>query len=183
MKGQRHSPVSNEGSDISVNGRYLNIYCALAVSQGTDGSVFGEGSGGLKNPLHWAVLWEREQGLATSRNFQRLPAAEAVDGFQISSWQMLWNYIYPSLVARFLYYFQGVSVNGITGVNLLLFESNTGYTGQFFGHCHPGTLWPFKWTVRKSRFILPNGRHLTLDNPVRSWVSLTCAHSREERQT
>lgn len=44
--------MSNEGSDISVNGRYLNIYCALAVSQGTDGSVFGEGSGGLKNPLH-----------------------------------------------------------------------------------------------------------------------------------
>lgn len=52
-------------------------------------------------------------------------------------------------------FFSGcLCVNGITAVNILLFESDTWYTGQFFCHCHSGTL---------SRFILPNLRHLTLD--------------------
>lgn len=160
MKGHRHSPVSNEGGDISVNGRYLNIYCVLAVSQ----------------DCWWKCVWGKEQcteeatalictmraGTRTgykpggshqaSRNVQRIPAAEAMDSFQISSWEM-WNYIYPRLFARFLYSFQDICVL----VELLVWmfcclRATCGYTGHFFCQSHPGTLWPFKWTVQVDSF-------------------------------
>lgn len=85
--------MSNEGGDISVNGRYLNVYCALAVSQ----------------DCWWKCVWGKEQrieetaalsctvraGAGTghdpggshqaSRTLQRIPAAEAMDSFQSSS--------------------------------------------------------------------------------------------------
>ena len=190
VKGQRHSPVSNEGGDISVNGRYLNIYCALAVSQ----------------DCWWKWVWEKEQhieettalscavraGAGTgykpdgshqaSRNFQTIPAAEAMDSFQISSSNVVKLYLLQFICKTSVFFSGRLCVNGITGVNILLLESDTWYTGQFFCHYRPGTLQPFKWTIKKSRFILPNLRLLTLDTPVRSRVSLTCVGSWKERQ-
>lgn len=93
MEGQTHSPVSNEGGDISVNGRYLNIYCALAVSQdccwkrvwGKEQHV--EENAGLSCTMRPGVGTGYKPGGSheASRNFQRIQAAEALDGFQISA--------------------------------------------------------------------------------------------------
>jgi len=98
VKGQRHSPVSNEGGDISVNGRYLNICCVLAVSQdcwwkcvwGKEHRIEETAASSCGVRAGVGTGYKRGGSHQASRIFRRIPAAEAMNGFQIGSWQALW---------------------------------------------------------------------------------------------
>lgn len=118
-----------------------------------------------------------------NRDIQTIPTAEAMDSFQVSPWQLLLNCIYPSLSAAFpVFCSPYLCVIWISGVNLLLVDNNTWHMWQFLCHYHHRALWLSKWTVKKSKFILPKLGHLILGSLVRSKVSLTCVYGRKQRQ-
>lgn len=168
------------------------IYAVCWQSSKTaDGSVSRERSSVLRKLL--ALSCVERVGLGTgwmpggrhqdSRDIQTIPAAEAMDSFQVSPWQLLLNCIYPSLSAVLPVFSSGyLYVIWISGVNLLLLESNTWHMGQFLCHYHPRAVWLFKWTAKKSKFILPKWGHLILGSLVRNKVSLSCVCSRKQRQ-
>lgn len=155
-----------------------------------DGSVSGERSSVLKKLLLWAALWEWDWGLAkclvggtrVAETFRRHQLLKPWTAFR-SLLDRYCEAIFTPVYLQFFLCSGYLCVIWISGVNLLLLGNNTWHTGQVFCHYHPGTLWLFKWTVKKSRLILPNLGHLTLGSHARRKVSLTCVCSRRQTQT